>query len=75
MIEKHYSINRAAKIAGITDKTLKRWLQEDLGIVFPRVRHGAKLLVRQADVMLILAKRRDVRNVPPRNRRKPHAAD
>jgi predicted site-specific integrase-resolvase len=61
-IEKHLSLRAAARRAGIDGKTLKDWMRLDLGICFPRVRHGAKLLVRERDVEFVLAKRRDARN-------------
>lgn len=77
MIEKHYSISKAAKLCGVSFKTMKRWLKQDLGIVFPRIENGSKLLVTNADVMKILNMRRDVRNVPPvdytKRRKKTHA--
>jgi AraC-like DNA-binding protein len=65
-IEKHLSLRKAAQLAGISDKTLKDWLTHDLGICFPKVVHGAKLLVLERDVEFVLAKRRDARN--PRKR-------
>lgn len=61
-IEKHLSLRKAARLAGISDKTLKDWIARDLGICFPKVVHGAKLLVRERDVEFVLAKRRDARN-------------
>ncbi len=61
-IEKHLSLRAAAKRAGIDSKTLKDWMALDLGICFPKVRHGAKLLVLERDVEFVLAKRRDARN-------------
>lgn len=61
-IERHMSLRAAARMAGIDGKTLKDWMRLDLGICFPRVRHGAKLLVLERDVEFVLAKRRDARN-------------
>lgn len=61
-IEKHLSLRAAARQAGVDGKTLKDWMRLDLGICFPKVRHGAKLLVRERDVEFVLAKRRDARN-------------
>jgi AraC-like DNA-binding protein len=59
----HLSLNAAAKQAGVGRKALKTWLARDLGICFPRVPHGSKILVRQRDVEYVLARRRDARNV------------
>ena len=61
-IQKHLSLRAAAKQAGIDGKTLKDWMARDLGICFPKVVHGAKLLVLERDVEFVLAKRRDARN-------------
>lgn len=63
MIEKHISLHAAAKQAGVGDDALKRWLQKELGICFPKVPRGSKILVLERDVELVLAKRRDARNV------------
>jgi hypothetical protein len=61
-IQKHMSLRAAARMAGIDGKTLKEWMARDLGICFPKVVHGAKLLVLERDVEFVLAKRRDARN-------------
>jgi hypothetical protein len=61
-IEKHLSLRTAARMAGIDGRTLKDWMELDLGICFPKVRHGAKLLVLERDVEFVLAKRRDARS-------------
>lgn len=60
-IEKHLSLCTAARMAGIDGKTLKDWMELDLDICFPKVRHGAKLMVLERDVEFVLAKRRDAR--------------
>ena len=62
VIEKHVSLRTAARQAGIDGKTLKNWMELDLGIRFPKVVLGSKLLVRERDVEFVLAKRRDARN-------------
>lgn len=61
-IQKHLSLRAAARMAGIDGKTLKEWMARDLGICFPKMVHGAKILVLERDVEFVLAKRRDVRN-------------
>lgn len=61
-IQKHLSLRAAARMAGIDGKTLKDWMALDLGICFPKVRQGSKLLVLERDVEFVLAKRRDARN-------------
>lgn len=62
-IVKHLSLREAGKLAGVDGKTLKRWMEQDLGVCFPKVVHGAKLLVLERDVEIVLARRRDARNV------------
>lgn len=57
-MEKHYSLSGAAKLIGVDRRALKRWLRQDLGIVIPRVRHGAKVLIRERDIERVLEKRR-----------------
>ena len=75
MIEKHMSMSKAARLAGISNKTLKRWLHVDLGIEFPLVARGSCLVVREKDVEACLARRRDLRNVVRRyTKRNPGAA-
>lgn len=62
-IEKHLSLRKAARLAGIDCKTLKRWMELEMGICFPKVRHGSIILVRERDVELALEKHRDARAV------------
>ena len=62
-IEKHMSLREAARRAGVGHKALKKWLAQDLGICFPRVPHGSRILVRERDVERVLEKRRDARAV------------
>jgi hypothetical protein len=62
-IEKHLNLSSAARKAGVGRKALKRWLAKDLGICFPRVPRGSRILVLERDVEFVLAKRRDARNV------------
>jgi hypothetical protein len=63
MIQKHLSLRAASRMAGIDGKTLKQWLEQDLGICFPKVVHGSKILVLERDVELVLARRRDARHL------------
>lgn len=60
-IQKHLSLREAARQAGVHPETLKDWLEKELGIVFPRVRHGSKLLVLESDVEQVLERKRDAR--------------
>jgi excisionase family DNA binding protein len=53
-IEKRYSLNEAAKLAGVSRHTLRRWLEVDLGFAFPDVKKGSKILVKESDVEAVL---------------------
>jgi predicted site-specific integrase-resolvase len=57
-IQKHLSLRKAARIAGIDSKTLKRWMERELGYCFPKVRHGSCILVLERDVELVLERHR-----------------
>jgi predicted site-specific integrase-resolvase len=61
MLERHYSLSEAARLIGVDRRALKRWLRQDLGIVIPRVRHGAKVMIRERDIERVLGMRRDAR--------------
>jgi len=67
VIEKHLSLRKAAKLAGISHPTLKRWLYQYLGAVLPSVPHGGSIMVRERDVEYVMACRRDARNVIKRH--------
>lgn len=54
---KHYSLSAGARLIGVERKTLKRWLRLE-GVVLPRVRHGAKVLVSERDIERVIEKRR-----------------
>jgi len=61
MLEKHYSLSEAARRIGVGRHTLKRWLCLE-GILLPRVRHGAKVMIRERDdIERVLEIRRDAR--------------
>lgn len=53
-LEPMISIADAARMAGITRHTLRRWLQVDLGITFYPPVKGAKRLIKKSDFELLL---------------------
>jgi len=59
-LEKHYSLGEASRIIGVEGRTLERWLRQ-VGILLPRVRHGAKVMIRESDIERVLKIRRDAR--------------
>jgi excisionase family DNA binding protein len=56
-IQKRYSLSQAAKAVGISRDTLRRWLEIDLGMRFPSVTRGSKVLVTEDQVNAVLRKR------------------
>ena len=61
MIEKHLCLREAARKSGVGHRALKNWLQKELGICFPKVPRGSKIMVRERDVETVLARHRDAR--------------
>ena len=53
-VEKRISLREAERITGISRHTLRLWLEEDLGLVFPNVHRGSKFLVLEKDVETVL---------------------
>jgi hypothetical protein len=56
-LEKRISLREAERITGISRHTLRMWLEEDLGLVFPNVPRGSKFLVLEKDVETVIQKR------------------
>lgn len=59
-LQKYLTLRQAAAAVGISPNTLRLWLEQE-GIWLPRVRHGARLMVREADVQKVVDRRRDAR--------------
>lgn len=59
-LERHYSLSAAARLIGVHRRTLAGWLRKE-GIVIPFLRRGAKVMIRERDLELVLEKRRDAR--------------
>lgn len=56
MIEQRYSIRKAAQLLGVNRKTLRRWLEVDLGFRMPKVAQGSKILLSEKDIEAVLRK-------------------
>ncbi len=56
MITERYSIRKAARLIGISRKTLRRWLEVDLGMRMPDVPRGGKILLSERDIEAVLKK-------------------
>ena len=53
-IEPLMGLPEAAKQMGISRRTLRNWLRDELGIVFPHGKRGIKRLVRIRDLELLI---------------------
>lgn len=51
------SLREAEKLTGIGRQTLRLWLEQDLGLVFPTVSRGSKFLILERDLEAVLKKR------------------
>lgn len=49
-IEKRYSLRSAAVMAGMDRKTIRRRLEVELGLVFPKRRRGQNFYIRESDL-------------------------
>jgi transposase-like protein len=56
MIERHYSLSKAATLLGVNRHTLRRWLEVDLGLSFPDVRQGSMMLISESTVQAVIRK-------------------
>jgi hypothetical protein len=54
--EKRISLREAERLTGISRHTLRLWLEEELGLVFPKLPRGSKFLVFEKDVETVLRK-------------------
>jgi predicted site-specific integrase-resolvase len=55
-LERHYSLREASALTGISRQTLRRWLEIDLGLRFPAITRGSKLMLREQDIQSVLRK-------------------
>jgi predicted site-specific integrase-resolvase len=54
--ERYMPLDKAAKICGVSPKTMRRWLEKDCGLVFRNARFQ-RVLVAESDVQALIAKR------------------
>ena len=54
-IERRVSLGQAARLSGINRTTLRRWLESDLGFVFPNRARGSKVLLRESEIEAVLS--------------------
>jgi phage antirepressor YoqD-like protein len=51
-----HSIRQSAKLIGVHHRTLRRWLETDLGYRMPKVSRGSKILLSDADIEAVVKK-------------------
>lgn len=49
-IEKRYSLRKAAAVTGMDRKSIRRRLEVELGLVFPKGHRGQKFYIRETDL-------------------------
>ena len=59
--ERYLPLDKAAKICGVSPKTMRRWLEKDCGLVFRNARFQ-RVLVAERDVQALIAKRTGARS-------------
>lgn len=59
--ERYMPLDKAARICGVSPKTMRRWLEKDCGLVF-RNQRFQRVLVAERDVQALIAKRAGVRS-------------
>lgn len=55
--EKYIRLGKAARQLGVHRQTLRKWLEEDCGLVFPNLGRGSSPLVAERDLEVVIAKR------------------
>jgi hypothetical protein len=49
-------LGKAASLLGIDTRTLRRWLEDECGLAFPRLGRGASPLVKIADIHAVIGR-------------------
>lgn len=68
-IDQYLPLNKAAKQLGVSPKTLRRWLEKELGLTFRRLKRFERALVSERDLQELIRKRTGERNWPPARRK------
>jgi len=56
-LERMIPLGKAASLLGIDTRSLRRWLEGECGLVFPRLKRGSSLLVKITDIQTVIARR------------------
>jgi predicted site-specific integrase-resolvase len=59
--ERYMPLAKAAKLCGVSPKTMRRWLEKDRGLVFHQPKFQ-RVLVAESDVQAVIAKRTGARD-------------
>jgi len=55
-LERMIPLGKAASLLGIDTRTLRRWLEDECGLAFPRLGRGASPLVKIADIQAVISR-------------------
>jgi len=55
-LERMIPLGKAASLLGIDTRTLRRWLEDECGLAFPRLGRGASPLVKIADIHAVIGR-------------------
>ena len=69
-LDRMLPLGKAARMIGIDARTLRGWLEDERGIVFPRLGHGSSPLVKLADVQAVIANHQGIQKYSPREARR-----
>lgn len=60
--ERYMRLGKAARQLGVHRQTLRKWLEEDCGLVFRHLGRGNSPLIAERDLEVVIAKRTGKRN-------------
>jgi hypothetical protein len=65
VLDRMLPMGKAATMLGVDTRTLRRWLEHECGLVFPRLGRGASPLVRVGDIQKLIANRQGKQKYSP----------
>ena len=69
-LDRMVPLGKAASMIGVDSRTLRRWLEDERGLAFPRLGHGSSPLVRLSDVQAVIASHQGIQKYSPREARR-----
>jgi hypothetical protein len=65
LLDRMIPLGKAANLLGVDTRTLRRWLEGERGLAFPRLGRGASLLVKITDIQAVIARHQGTRKYTP----------